>query len=80
LASSSSMDDHAGAPHVDASLDSQRDNGPGMKLTLELDNGEKNTIRLEGELDDRLQSLKGMCVLLDMWATMRDKNNDDQGP
>jgi hypothetical protein len=48
-----------------------------MKLTLELDNGEKNTITLEGELDpgERLETLKGMCRLLDMWATMRDKNN-----
>jgi hypothetical protein len=46
-----------------------------MKLTLELDNGEKNTITLEGEPDNRLESLQGMCRLLDMWATMRDKNN-----
>jgi hypothetical protein len=46
-----------------------------MKLTLELDNGEANTINMEGEPDNRLQSLQGMCILLDMWATERDKNN-----
>jgi hypothetical protein len=50
-----------------------------MKLTLELDNGEKNTINLEGEPDNRLESLKAMCTLLDMWATMRDKNNEGAG-
>jgi hypothetical protein len=50
-----------------------------MKLTLELDNGEKNTINMEGEPTDRLETLKGMCVLLDMWATMRDKNNEGAG-
>jgi hypothetical protein len=69
------MDNHAGPRNVDAGFDRRRDNGPGMKLTLELDNGEKNTITLEGEPDNRLESLQGMCRLLDMWATMRDKNN-----
>jgi hypothetical protein len=70
------MDDHAGARNVDASLDSRRDNGPGMKLTLELDTGETNTISMIGEPDNRLEALQGMCVMLDMWATMRDKNNE----
>jgi hypothetical protein len=68
------MDNHAPAPVRHDGLGSTRGSRQ-MKLTLELDNGETNTINMEGEPDNRLQSLQGMCILLDMWATERDKNN-----
>jgi hypothetical protein len=49
-----------------------------MKLTLELDTGETNTINLEGQPEpgERLEQLKFMCELLDLWATERDKNKE----
>jgi hypothetical protein len=49
-----------------------------VKLTLTLDNDESLTINIEGEPDNRLESLTQMCALLDnwaYWATERDKNN-----
>jgi hypothetical protein len=50
-----------------------------MKLTLELDNGKTNTIRSFGGgsfAGDRLKTLQDMCVLLDHWASERDKQED----
>jgi hypothetical protein len=44
-----------------------------VKLTLTLDNDESLTINIEGELDNRLESLTQMCALLDMWAIERDR-------
>jgi hypothetical protein len=39
-----------------------------MKLTLETDDGRKNTVTMEGEPDDRLEALQGMCKMLDLMA------------
>jgi hypothetical protein len=50
-----------------------------VKLTLTLDNDESLTINIEGELDNRLESLTQMCALLDTWATERDRDNNGQG-
>jgi hypothetical protein len=47
-----------------------------MKLTLELDNGKTNTITLPSFAGDRLKTLQDMCILLDMWAAERDKQED----
>jgi hypothetical protein len=50
-----------------------------MKLTLELSDGRQTAIKLEEYGDtiqpkDRLQTLQGLCVLLDSWATEIEKD------
>jgi hypothetical protein len=72
------MGDNAPTPIRHKGLDGTRGKRQ-VKLTLELDNGEKNTINLVGEVDasDRPETLKGMAKLLDLWATERDKNKDN---
>jgi hypothetical protein len=47
-----------------------------MKLTLELDNGKTCTITLPSLAGDRLKTMQDMCVLLDHWASERDKQED----
>jgi hypothetical protein len=45
-----------------------------MKLTLERDNGDTFTVTIEEQPEGPLvKTMQGMCVLLDSWATERDK-------
>jgi hypothetical protein len=44
-----------------------------MKLILERDCGDKFGITVEGEAT--LETMQGLCVLLDDWAKERDKDN-----
>jgi hypothetical protein len=45
-----------------------------MKLTLERDNGDKHSIVMDGEPEDRPQAIRMMARLLNTWATERDKD------
>jgi hypothetical protein len=51
-----------------------------MKLSLELDNGDKTSVVLEGEPapGERLEMMQGLCKFLDMWATERDKDKPNK--
>jgi hypothetical protein len=44
-----------------------------MRLTLERDNGDKHSIVMDREPEDRPEALKLMARLLDSWATESDK-------
>jgi hypothetical protein len=44
-----------------------------MRLTLERDNGDKHSVVMDGEPEDRPEAIKLMARLLDTWATERDK-------
>jgi hypothetical protein len=45
-----------------------------MRLTLERDNGDKHSIVMDGEPEDRPEALRMMARLLDSWAIERDKD------
>jgi hypothetical protein len=47
-----------------------------MRLTLKLDNGQTNTVNMEGELDpgERLGALQTMARMLDLMASQRPEN------
>ncbi len=46
-----------------------------MKLTLELDNGFKNTVNVEG-MEPTLKNMQDLCILLDDWYKEWIKDND----
>jgi hypothetical protein len=53
----------------------RRDNGSGMKLTLELDEDKTFSIVLDKAPEHRLETMQQMCTLLDDWAKEWTKEN-----
>jgi hypothetical protein len=47
-----------------------------MRLTLDID-GKTNTINMEGEPEDRLEAMQGMCKMLLMMASQRPENTPE---
>jgi hypothetical protein len=44
-----------------------------MRLTLDID-GKLNSVVTDDKPTDRLKAMQDMCILLDAWATERDKD------